>query len=392
MTTPYMTSFYPFAGCNPASEIESYEEFLQQTQGKEPSSLKFDGWVFQSVDLSLVPVSDWEQYDLKGALFMSCVFPPSVTFRSVRLRGASVWEEVEGIPFKAHKGFMYTQEELQPLDNQITTHAIENRDFITICSQSMHDWSITDALEDYLEGKAPVTIMGGHGVARSSPTYARIVHLARRLSKEGFLIVTGGVTGVAEAGNLGSYLVDNTDEEVEQALKIMSESIDNQDTVPVKRVLELFGPASQPPRASVGIPTFSRYCKPTNSFATWIAKYFSSAIRDDILLKVGIGAMIFCEGSSGTRQKLFQAACRNHYCPAEATIPMVLFDPESWPGDLQVAETFKKCAAGREYEKLILSSNNIEEIVAHIVNNATTKQLPTSKPRLGAPTIVDWTQ
>jgi uncharacterized phage protein (TIGR02220 family) len=73
-----------------------------------------------------------------------------------------VWEVIEDLPFKAHRGFMYTQEELHRIDSAILVHNKENSDFITICAQSMHDWSITDALEDYLEGKTPITIMGGY--------------------------------------------------------------------------------------------------------------------------------------------------------------------------------------------------------------------------------------
>lgn len=143
---------------------------------------------------------------------------------------------------------MYTQDELQGIDTLLETHCRENSDFITICAQSMHDWSITDALEDYLEGKTPITILGSHRyifcnfklimkrVSRKSNTYRQVVYLARRLAKEGFLIVTGtfplnyiyyigGGAGISEAGNLGGYLVDHSDEDVEQALSILQEGL-----------------------------------------------------------------------------------------------------------------------------------------------------------------------
>lgn len=67
--------------------------------------------------------------------------------------------------------------------------------------------------------------------------YRQVVLLARKLAKRGFIIVTGenkllwfslneilgGGAGVAEAGSLGGYLIENTDEEVEEALKIISQ-------------------------------------------------------------------------------------------------------------------------------------------------------------------------
>jgi hypothetical protein len=41
------------------------------------------------------------------------------------------------------------------------------------------------------QGKTVVSIMGGHGMPRSSDIYCNVTKLAWRLAREGFLMVTG---------------------------------------------------------------------------------------------------------------------------------------------------------------------------------------------------------
>jgi hypothetical protein len=46
----------------------------------------------------------------------------------------------------------------------------------------------SDALSDYLEGKTPVGVMGGHRLSRVSKEYRDLVFLCRKLALQGFLI------------------------------------------------------------------------------------------------------------------------------------------------------------------------------------------------------------
>eukprot|EP01126_Amoeba_proteus_P016221 TRINITY_DN17476_c0_g1_i1.p1 TRINITY_DN17476_c0_g1~~TRINITY_DN17476_c0_g1_i1.p1 ORF type:complete len:394 (-),score=65.87 TRINITY_DN17476_c0_g1_i1:44-1225(-) len=368
----------PFKGNNEANEIEDFDEFLSRIEGKEPSSVSLSGWYFSQVDLHLVKVEDWNKFDIKGALFMSCTFPPGVSSASVRKRGASVWDKIEGIPFECHRGFMYTQEELLPIDQEIFTHFRAHHDFLTVCAQSMHDFAMKDALEDYLEGKVPVGIMGGHAMSRSSVEYKTVVRLCRRLASIGFLIVTGGGPGAMEAANLGGYLVDKTDEEVEIALHIISqknpefEGPEYLDVQPAKEVLNRFG-KPRPTHPSLGIPTFVYGWEPPNLFCYWIAKFFSNAIREDGLLRIACGGIVYFWGSAGTRQELFQAACHNHYSSERMTVPMILFGSNFWNEESKIAPVFRKCAQGTNYEKWILITDSVEEVVEHCLRNAVEK-------------------
>jgi hypothetical protein len=61
-------------------------------------------------------------------------------------------------------------------------------------AMTTHDYSIKDALYDYLEGKTVVSIMGGHGMSRASDIYRNVTKLAWRLARKGFLLVTGSNT------------------------------------------------------------------------------------------------------------------------------------------------------------------------------------------------------
>lgn len=115
-----------------------------------------------------------------------------------------------------------------------------------------------DALGDYLEGKTPVGVMGGHKLSRTSAEYRKVVLLARELARLGFIVVTGGGPGAMEAANLGAYMMQRTDAEVDEALKILSVGNDKVqfeylNTEAADKVLERFGLPTHMP--SIGVPT-----------------------------------------------------------------------------------------------------------------------------------------
>ncbi len=128
------------------------------------------------------------------------------------------------MPFRTFRAFMYTVKELLQVDKDIYEYYLAHQDLISAIAQSTHgtcdvceqfalltppvDYSIKDALYDYLEGKTVVSIMGDHAMRRASPEYREVVELARALAREGFLVTTGGGPGAMEAANLGGYLAD----------------------------------------------------------------------------------------------------------------------------------------------------------------------------------------
>ena len=64
-----------FHGSNEEYEIETLGEFQCMVHGKDPSSLKLDGWVFQEVDFSPLEPDYLNQINFTGASFWGCKFP-----------------------------------------------------------------------------------------------------------------------------------------------------------------------------------------------------------------------------------------------------------------------------------------------------------------------------
>jgi len=230
---------------------------------------------------------------------------------------------------------------------------------------------------DYLEGKTPVGFMGGHKTARASVEYRQTVLLARKIARAGFLVVSGGGAGSMEAANLGAYLADKTDEQVELALKIIStgnegfEDVEWLNPTPAENVIAALGNVTHMP--SLGIPTFRYNQEPPNRFATWHAKFFQNALREDGLLAICIGGIIYVKGGPGTRQEIFQAACHNSEVRDEKeTRPMLFADAEYWKST-GVLDVLEKTSQNLPFYNLVLVSDDHDKTVNHLVQHAKAK-------------------
>ncbi len=88
------------------------------------------------------------------------------------------------------------------------------------------------------------------------------------------------------------------------------------------------------PAPTLGIPTWFYGHEPPNPFASQVAKYFRNALREDTLLNVCSGGIVFLPGSAGTVQEIFQDACENFYAEPGARAPMVLVGRRHWTEEL----------------------------------------------------------
>jgi predicted Rossmann-fold nucleotide-binding protein len=380
----------PFQNSNGAGEVETLEEFLlevaqfEQKEGNDISQMSFKGWTFTDIDFNDDPrvASRWDAFQWEGAVFYGCSFP--LTYDDMRSRGARVVPQMDWLPFKVFRSFMYTQDELEKLDAVIYDFYLTNTTLNAKLAQQIHDHFMQDSLFDYLEGKSVVSIMGGHQLKRTSPAYRDVALMAHRLAKGGFLVASGGGPGAMEACNLGAYMFEKSQEELDEAIDMMVKNQDPnvefeyQDRKGPASVIAKHGkPAYQP---SLAIPTYKYGHEPTNMFGTWVCKFFSNAIREDGLLDISNAGIIYTPGSAGTRQEIFQAACGNHYAPDGKEKPTVFYDTEFW-NKSTIPEVLRGVSQGRPFAKWIIESNDVQDIVKKLERFRDENNLPVLNPK-----------
>lgn len=210
-------------------------------------------------------------------------------------------------------------------------------DLDELLARRLHDHFIVNELHDFLAlqkaHRGVVAVMGGHDVARSHDVYRTIATLARDLTREGFLMATGGGPGLMEAANLGAWLASATDEAFADALETLASAplMSDPEWLSVAwRVRADTRPVDPSKCASLGVPTWFYGHEPPNVFATHIAKYFENSLREEGLLAIATHGVIFAPGNAGTVQEIFQDTCQNYYATYGYSSPMVLFGAEFW--------------------------------------------------------------
>ncbi|MDC3379360.1 hypothetical protein OAX78_03665, partial [Planctomycetota bacterium] len=304
------------------------------------------GHVLQAVDVS--GVNALATADVRNTVFLGCTFSGVDQERALEDRGATVFHPLDGVPFKVWRRDLYSVDELlegykqrgyvSTRDFQIYAHYDRERRhpqgaaLRELLAQRLHDLSIDDALHEALadsENSGIVGIMGGHGTPRTAASYRQAAATAWHLTRAGCLVVTGGGPGTMEAGNLGAWLGCYSDLGVlDAALEVMgaaatfsggaeegtSEYLAAIDAyfATAKKVVERFGAGvdaetaarfgrdQDAPGKSLAIPTWFYGHEPTNLFANQVAKYFSNALREDGLLAIATGGVVFAPGSAGT--------------------------------------------------------------------------------------------
>jgi len=249
--------------------------------------------------------------------------------------------------------------------------------------QALHDNAITEATNTFIKGRKVVAIIGDHRLPRDSATYRDIVSLARRLTRNGFLICTGGGPGAMEAGHLGALLASSNDDEVNRALTELSiypvvpdlrKIVDSNGKVDFKCVSQAcawFTPAFtlaesiQSPGESLAIPTWGYGHEPPTPFASHIAKYFQNSIREDGLVAIARQGIFCTEGKAGTIQEIFQDSAQNYYELSGPFSPMILFGVDYWTTSYPVVGVLQKLFP-EKFAKYILVTDEVEASVRFI--------------------------
>jgi predicted Rossmann-fold nucleotide-binding protein len=338
-------------------EIESLEQFDAYVSA-HPRTLV--GCRIQAVDLR---GRGWELRDaeVSDAAFLGCALSESVA-ADLRARGALVFDQTPHLPFDPYRGTLYTPEELydgleakpyeqtpDALTYQWDRTPLDREDVLGLVLRGLHDDAVSDALGEWVAGRRIVGVMGGHALDRGGDGYTQAALLGRSLARAGLTVATGGGPGAMEAANLGAYLAPYPDEALTAALRDLAAVPSFRPDITAWARAAFAVRRGFPPKsagASLSVPTWFYGHEPPNPFASAIAKYFSNATREDVLLARANAAIVALPGAAGTVQEIFQAATPAFYGTANAR-RMILVGVSYWTKTLPAWPLLRSLAEGR---------------------------------------------
>jgi predicted Rossmann-fold nucleotide-binding protein len=352
-------------------------ETLEQLDGLLAQGVPLSGVRLQGLDLA-AREAELLRRDVRGAV----VLGGTVTDRldaHLRAGGALVFPAVTGAPIDPYRSRLYSPEELyrglehgyaSTPDWQAYSWWLDpagRTDVFATMLRAIHDDSVSDALRETLTGRRVVGVMGGHAVSRGTATYRQAAELGHSLASSGVLVLTGGGPGAMEATGLGARLH-------EQDRTVLDEAIDLLATVPdftpdvgawasVGMRVRSTWPAPRQ-TAAVGVPTWFYGHEPSTPLASWHAKLFSNAVREDLLLAGSTAGLVVLPGAAGTVQEVFQATTHNYYAGADQVVPTVLVGVEHWTRTLPVWPLLQRLGEGRPMGEHIHLVEDVADVVA----------------------------
>lgn len=203
---------------------------------------------------------------------------------------------------------------------------------------------------------------------RTDECYRRVAQIARRLTEQGKLVVSGGGPGAMEATHLGAYMAHRPDSDLLHALQILAQAPSYKDAGWLSTAFDVIKTfPRQQETHDIGVPTWFYGHEPATPFAAHIAKYFDNSIREDGLLTIAKGGVIFAPGSAGTMQEIFQDAAQNHYETFGYASPMVFLDTQYWAEQMPVYPFLQHLIERGKYCNLILSqAEDVEGVISSL--------------------------
>ena len=294
-----------------------------------------------------------------------------------------------------YRNHLYTPEELYDgyspaekgsyekcFDGRVYRHFLKKGKFTSdakeTLARSLHDHSISDCLHDFLSNYNEhrlVGIMGGHNLSRTDQAYKQTVYLCKRLTEEGFLMISGGGPGAMEATHLGAWMAGRNEIELEDALHILSTAPKFTDEGWLETAWRIRERFPQKDFQSLGVPTWLYGHEPSTPLATHIAKYFDNSIREDGILTIAKGGIIYTPGSAGTLQEIFQEAVQNHYLTFGYASPMIFLGTYFWTKEVPVWPLIMDLTERGIYKNLILCLSDKAEDVERVLKEQVSAHL-----------------
>lgn len=326
---------------------------------------------FQDIDFNQAdPIID--QCHFQDCLFLGCHFPNDFYIRTTE--DCIIFEELD-VPYNAFRSKLYDGRSLYAgydvnnpdsykdcFDGIVYQHYLDfgkqTKNIKESLARSIHDNSISGALHAFLDRFNPwqiVGLMGGHGMARTDIQYKQVSILAKTLTETGSVMVSGGGPGAMEATHLGAWMAGRTMAELNEALDILSVAPTFRDPGWLSSAFEVMEQFPQNTYESLGVPTWLYGHEPSTPFATQIAKYFDNSIREDGILTIALGGVVYTPGSAGTLQEIFQEAVQDHYLSFGYASPMIFLGTDFWTKEMPVYPLIQQLVKTGKYKNLLLS-------------------------------------
>ena len=235
----------------------------------------------------------------------------------------------------------------------------------------------------FLQGYDPgqvVGVMGGHAMRRSDPAFRNVAYISKQLTERGKLMVSGGGPGAMEATHLGAWMAGRPDSELDGAIRQLVYEADTfREPDWLGSAFRVMYRYPQGACESLGIPTWLYGHEPATPFATRIAKFYENSIREDSILSIAVGGLIFTPGSAGTVQEIFQEAAQDHYVTCGVASPMAFLGRQFFSEEIPVYPFLEDMVARGKYKNLLLSLTDdpdevIQEIMKFRPDNSINKQ------------------
>ena len=366
-----------------------YHEIQSATELQEllAHNGRIERYVFQDFDFSAFTEesSTCRYYD---CLFMGCTF--SKPMRVQIDKSCFIFSHLD-VPYNCFRNHLYTADTLYQgyqlgnptsyeysFDNNVYQHYLQKgkatTDIKETLARTLHDHSISNSLHDMLaeyDEKKIVGIMGGHGLLRTDKAYLKIVLISKQLTEQGYLMISGGGPGAMEATHLGAWMAGRLEAEVYEAMKTLMQAPAYTDALWLDTAFQVRAKFSQTQYKSIGVPTWLYGHEPATPCATHIAKYFENAIREDGILTIAKGGIIYTPGSAGTMQEIFQDAVQNHYLSFGYASPMVFLDTHYWTEEIPIYPVLKSLSERGKYKNLILHIADKEQEIIDAIQQFT---------------------
>jgi len=365
----------------------SYREVdsISQLPGPDESGC-ISHYVFQYIDFNEVPQYIAAGHRWSDCFFFGCEIPAQM---SGLLDATCLQFPRLGLPYSTFRGRLYTGEELYEgfdpdapetfadcfdtrVYNHYTSKGKQCNEIRETLGRALHDRAIEDAMGDFLSRYAHtqvVAIMGGHALKRTDADYRKVAYISKDLTEKGKLMSSGGGPGAMEATHLGAWMAGRSDAEMEEAFAMLEPSPTFRDEGWLSSAFAVMRKFPQSRFRSLGIPTWFYGHEPSTPFATDIAKYFQNSMREDVLLTIAKGGIIYSPGSAGTLQEIFQDAAQNHYKTVGLSSPMVFLGKDFFGREVPVYSMLETLMANGRYKNLLLTlTDSREEAVSAILS------------------------